>query len=67
MTAVLGSDEELYEGMGLSRTALKRLGESIEVARVVVFLLSEQASYVTGSVSGFGPFSMNRDPEPQSD
>ncbi len=51
MTAVLGTDKEVYDGMGIERAALRRLGEGIEIARVVVFLLSEQASYITSAVS----------------
>lgn len=34
----------------LKATPLKRLGRLSEVAEVVVFLCSERASYVTGSV-----------------
>lgn len=44
--AVLGSDEARRKL--LSRTPMKRLGEPDEVARVAVFLASDDASYMTG-------------------
>ena len=34
----------------LSRTPMKRLGEPLEVARVVAFLASEASSYITGEI-----------------
>lgn len=46
--AVLTS--EAARGKILSRTPMKRLGEPEEVARVVAFLASEAASYITGEV-----------------
>ena len=33
-----------------SQTMLKRLGEPEEVAKVIMFLVSEQSSYITGSI-----------------
>lgn len=46
-TAVLSS--EAARGRILSRTPLGRLGEPDEVARIAVFLASDDASYLTGS------------------
>ena len=34
----------------MSRTPLQRLGEPDEVAQVAAFLMSEQASYLTGQI-----------------
>jgi 3-oxoacyl-[acyl-carrier protein] reductase len=50
MTMNLGNEQELYDALG-SRTALKRLAEPEEVSRVILFLLSSEASYITGTVS----------------
>jgi len=46
--AVLGSDEARRRIM--SRTPLKRLGEPTEIAEVCTFLVSDAASYMTGSI-----------------
>ena len=46
--AVLGSDEARRRIM--SRTPLKRLGEPTEIAEVCAFLISDAASYMTGSI-----------------
>lgn len=50
MTLDLGNEQELYDAMGC-RTALKRLADPEEVSRVILFLLSSEASYITGTVS----------------
>jgi 3-oxoacyl-[acyl-carrier protein] reductase len=34
----------------LDRTAMQRLGKPDEIAKTVVFLLSDQSSYITGQV-----------------
>jgi hypothetical protein len=49
MTAGMGNKDELFAALG-SKTALRRLGEPEEVSRVILFLLSKEASYITGAV-----------------
>lgn len=44
-----GEDPEAVR-RGLEVTALKRQAEPIEVARVIAFLLGDEASFVTGAV-----------------
>ncbi|HRO60665.1 MAG TPA: SDR family oxidoreductase [Burkholderiaceae bacterium] len=46
--AVMGSDEARRRLM--SRTPMKRLGEPDEVAKVALFLASDEASYLTGQI-----------------
>lgn len=45
----VGGDEALLEKMG-RRSPMGRIGEPVEIAQAVVWLLSDAASYVTGSV-----------------
>ncbi len=47
LTAGLGENEPAYRRI-LSRTPMRRLGRAEEVASVVSFLASDEASYVTG-------------------
>jgi 3-oxoacyl-[acyl-carrier protein] reductase len=51
-TDMLDSLGELGRAERIGDTALGRLGEADEVADVIVFLLSEQARFVTGQVLG---------------
>ncbi|KAL4802973.1 dehydrogenase [Aspergillus unguis] len=49
LTKALGPAQLVNDRL-LVRTALKRMAQPEEVARVIMFLLSDSASYVTGSV-----------------
>ncbi|MFE7423372.1 SDR family NAD(P)-dependent oxidoreductase [Rhodococcus sp. NPDC057529] len=44
--------DEFFEGFANRRTFLGRLGQPDDVANVIAFLASDQASYVTGEVYG---------------
>jgi 3-oxoacyl-[acyl-carrier protein] reductase len=46
----IGVDFEDFQKMGAETTALKRVGEPEDIAGVIAFLCSEDASYVTGQV-----------------
>jgi NAD(P)-dependent dehydrogenase (short-subunit alcohol dehydrogenase family) len=41
---------EQVKAVGASRIALKRYGEPVEVARVMLFLASDESSFCTGGV-----------------
>ena len=43
-------DPQAEERSIVSKTLLKRLGRPEEVARVILFLASDEASYMTGSI-----------------
>lgn len=45
-------DDEFFEGFAQDRTFLGRLGTPTDVANVIAFLASDEASYVTGEVYG---------------
>ena len=44
------ADEEAFVESRRAQTALRRLGTTDEVARAILFLLSDEASYFTGSI-----------------
>jgi 3-oxoacyl-[acyl-carrier protein] reductase len=46
----IGVDFEDFQKMGAETTALRRVGEPEDIASVIGFLCSEDASYVTGQV-----------------
>jgi 3-oxoacyl-[acyl-carrier protein] reductase len=46
----IGVDFEDFQKMGAETTALRRVGEPEDIASVIAFLCSEDASYVTGQV-----------------
>jgi len=48
LAKALGSTEQIHDRL-LSRTALKRIAQPEEVSRVILFLLSDAAGYITGS------------------
>jgi NAD(P)-dependent dehydrogenase (short-subunit alcohol dehydrogenase family) len=47
----LGDNQAVNDRL-LVRTALKRMAQPEEICHCILFLLSDGASYVTGSVSG---------------
>lgn len=51
LTKSLGDEDAIFKSVIEPKVALKRFGTPDEVADVVVFLLSDQAKYMTGSVS----------------
>jgi NAD(P)-dependent dehydrogenase (short-subunit alcohol dehydrogenase family) len=50
LVEALGDRQAFHDAL-ISRTALKRIGQPEEVRNVIIFLLSDQASYVTSTVS----------------
>jgi 3-oxoacyl-[acyl-carrier protein] reductase len=50
-TDLLAPDEQV-RGFIVSRTALGRIGQPVDVARVVAFLASDAAGWITGQVIG---------------
>lgn len=55
LTKSLGDEEFLLKEVVLPKVAMKRFGTPEEIANVVVFLLSDQSEYMTGSVSSPSP------------
>jgi 3-oxoacyl-[acyl-carrier protein] reductase len=49
-TDMLATTRALAEEDVLAKTALKRIASAEEIAALVVFLLSDEASYITGSI-----------------
>lgn len=50
LATALGSADVVFQRM-VSRSALQRLAQPEEIARCILFLLSDASSFVTGSVS----------------
>lgn len=49
----IADQETLLKHVIMPYVALKRIAEPEEVAKVILFLFSEEASYITGTVSRF--------------
>jgi NAD(P)-dependent dehydrogenase (short-subunit alcohol dehydrogenase family) len=50
LSASLGSDQ-LFRDTLVVKTALKRIGEAEDIAKVILFFLSEDSAYITGNVN----------------
>jgi NAD(P)-dependent dehydrogenase (short-subunit alcohol dehydrogenase family) len=50
VTNIMGLNEEQYEGFAAPQQLVNRAGKPAEIASLVAYMLSDESTFVTGSV-----------------